>query len=102
MYKTISCARRRAAVQWVSQQPDTISLMFMYACHIQPKTCVGFTLLKNGARPTARGCKGYILAAHAGDNKIWVGILSSLKTWDLGRRIFMYAPYPYTQGSYCK
>ncbi len=29
------CAGRRTNVQWVSWQPNIVSLMFMYVCHIR-------------------------------------------------------------------
>ncbi len=45
----------RADVQWVSQQPDLVSLMFMFAYHIRLKMCVGYTELGNRVRPTAGG-----------------------------------------------
>ncbi len=45
----------RADVQQVSQHPDIVSLMFLYACHIQVKMCVCYTELGNGA--TALKCE---------------------------------------------
>ncbi len=80
-----------ASVQRVSQQPDKVSLMFMYVCHIQLKMWLGSTELGNGARPFARSCNG-IFSQHMGEKKKWVGSLSSPETWDLGRWIFVSAP----------
>ncbi len=63
------CVRQRAGVQ--QDQPDIVSLVFVYICRTQLGMCVNYIELGI----VARGCYMNILTAHEGDSN---GLVTSV------------------------